>query len=125
MSTRIVIDMDGTELTGTLGDGEIASAITAALPATVRLSRWGDEYYGAIGLGMENEADATEVVEVGTLAYWPPGDAFCVFFGPTPASSGSESRAASAVTVVGSLDGEVAGTLHGMGGSVNAGLRKA
>ncbi len=123
MSTKIIIDIEGTELSGTLGDGELASAIAGALPTSVRLSRWGDEYYGAIGLNAENESDAREVVDVGTLAYWPPGDAFCIFFGPTPASSGDEARAASAVTVIGSLDGDVSETLRAMGASVTAAIR--
>jgi len=36
-----------------------------------------------------------EVVELGDLGYWPPGQAFCLFFGPTPASQGDEIRPAS------------------------------
>ncbi len=42
----------------------------------------------------------------GDLAYWPPGRAFCVFFGPTPASRGDEIRPAFAVTVIGKVDGD-------------------
>ena len=48
-----------------------------------------------------------EVVEMGDLGYWPPGRAFCIFFGTTPASQGDEIRPASAVTVVGKVQGEV------------------
>ena len=51
----------------------------------------------------EQEPDASDVVEVGDLAYWPPGLAFCVFFGRTPASQGNEVRAASPVNVVGRI----------------------
>jgi hypothetical protein len=40
-------------------------------------------------------------VQMGDLGYWPPGRAFCIFFGPTPASRGDEIRPASAVTVFG------------------------
>ena len=50
-----------------------------------------------------------EVVELGDLGYWPPGHAFCIFFGPTPASRGGEIRPASAVTVIGQIQGDAAG----------------
>jgi len=43
---------------------------------------------------------------MGDIAYWPPGNAFCIFFGPTPASTGSEIRPASAVNVVGKVKGD-------------------
>ena len=47
-----------------------------------------------------------ETVELGDLGYWPPGRAFCIFFGRTPASQGDEIRAASAVTVIGRVLGD-------------------
>jgi hypothetical protein len=47
-----------------------------------------------------------ETVDMGDLAYWPPGSAFCIFFGPTPMSRGSEIRPASAVNVFGRIDGD-------------------
>ena len=43
---------------------------------------------------------------MGDLGYWPPGKALCLFFGPTPASQGDEIRPASAVNVVGKLEGD-------------------
>jgi len=45
-------------------------------------------------------------VEVGEIAFWPPGNAFCIFWGPTPASSGSQPMAASPVNVLGKIDGD-------------------
>ena len=52
------------------------------------------------------EDDAQEVVEIGDVAYWPSGQALCVFFGHTPASRGDEIRPASAVNVIGSVEGD-------------------
>ena len=46
------------------------------------------------------------MVELGDLGYWPPGRAFCIFFGRTPASRGEEIRPASAVTVIGRVEGD-------------------
>jgi hypothetical protein len=82
-------------------------AIGAALPITARANTWGDEIYFSIGVTVKPE-HAQDVVERGALAYWPPGKAFCIFFGPTPASRGAESRAASPVTVFGRVVGDPA-----------------
>lgn len=73
-----------------------------ALPIESRLNRWGDEIYFSIGLDIKPE-NQMEIVEKGDLGYWPPGKAFCIFFGPTPASSNNEIRAASPVNVFGHL----------------------
>ena len=81
-----------------------ADAIWSALPIKARTNRWGDEIYFSIPvkIGMEN---AQQVVEKGDIGYWPPGNAFCIFFGLTPASSGDEIRAASPVNVFGKILG--------------------
>lgn len=79
-------------------------AIVAALPIKGRANRWGDEIYFNIGIGVPQE-NAKEIVEKGDLAYWPPGEAFCIFFGPTPASRGDEPKAASPVNVFGKILG--------------------
>jgi hypothetical protein len=102
-----------------LNDSPTARALMEKLPLTVDLSRWGEEFYGSVGLGKNPEAGARDVMEVGELAYWPPGDAFCVFFGPTPASSGDEPRAASEVTPIGRINGDPA-ALRSLGGRVRA-----
>jgi uncharacterized protein len=88
-----------------LNDSKTAGAIWDALPIEAKGQTWGDEIYFDIGLSARAEK-AREVVDVGDLAYWPPGQAFCIFFGPTPASRGDECRAASAVNVVGKIVGD-------------------
>jgi len=88
-----------------LNDSKTAGAIWDALPIEAKGQTWGDEIYFDIGLSAPAEK-AREVVDVGDLAYWPPGQAFCIFFGPTPASRGDECRAASAVNVVGKIVGD-------------------
>jgi hypothetical protein len=82
-----------------------ARAIWDALPVGARANTWGDEIYFFIPveIGAENQK---EVVEMGDLGYWPPGDAFCIFFGPTPASRGDEIRPASPVNVFGRITGD-------------------
>jgi hypothetical protein len=92
-------------LTAELDGSSTAEAILHALPIEASGNRWGDEIYFGIPVVAEAE-NAKEVVAVGDLAYWPPGRAFCIFFGPTPASRGNEIRPASPVNVVGRVLGD-------------------
>ena len=87
-----------------LNESQSAAAIWDALPIEARGSRWGEEIYFSIPLDLAPE-DPQEVVDSGDLAYWPPGNAFCIFFGRTPASVGDEVRPASPVNVVGRVQG--------------------
>jgi uncharacterized protein len=88
-----------------LNETKTAGAIWNALPLSTRGSTWGDEIYFAIPVSLGEDA-AAAVVGMGDLGYWPPGKAFCIFFGPTPASIGSEIRPASPVNVFGRLEGD-------------------
>jgi hypothetical protein len=82
-----------------------AKAIYEALPIKGNANLWGDEIY--FGIPVEaNPENGKSVVELGDLAYWPPGNAFCIFFGPTPMSRGDVIRPASAVNVFGKITGD-------------------
>lgn len=87
----------------TLYDNPTAEAIWAALPFTARGNRWGGEIYFEIPVRLPQAADARDLLEAGELGYWPVGHAFCIFWGPTPASRGDEIRAYSPVNVFGRL----------------------
>jgi hypothetical protein len=80
-------------------------AIRNAAPFEGRVSLWGEEIYFSTPARAAQEA-AQEVVEVGDVAYWPPGRALCIFFGPTPVSRGGEIRPASPVNVIGKVLGD-------------------
>lgn len=84
---------------------ETADVIWNALPLEGLANTWGSEIYFPIPVnqGLEN---AKEVVGLGDVCYWPPGNAFCIFFGKTPASRGEEIRAASPVNVFAKIEGE-------------------
>jgi len=125
MSADIVLTVDNEELRATLNDSPIATELADHLPTELRMSRWGDEYYGTIGLGMENDRETREEVEVGTLAYWPTGDSLCIFFGPTPVSVGDKPRAASSVSVIGMVGGENLSALKRLGTSVTVAISRA
>src|SRR5262249_1391448 len=101
----IRITAGGVSATATLTASKTADAIWAALPIEAKASPWGDDIYFDIGLAIVAESPK-ETVALGDLGYWPPGSAFCVFFGRTPASTGDEIRPASAVNVFGRVDGD-------------------
>jgi len=105
MKCAIRITAGGVSATGELNDSRAAAAIAARLPIRARAETWGDEIYFGTGLALEAESPQ-EVVALGDLGYWPPGQAFCIFFGPTPMSRGDEIRPASPVTVVGRVTGD-------------------
>ncbi len=88
-----------------LGDSKTARAIWDALPLSAKGETWGDEIYFSIPVHLKEESPK-DVVEMGDLGYWPSGNAFCIFFGPTPASRGDEIRPASPVNVFGRLAGD-------------------
>ncbi len=108
MPTAIRITAGHVEVQAELNDTRTAKAIADALPIDAYVHRWGGEIYSTIPVQMELEKGAREVVNPGELGYWPDGDAFCIFFGPTPASSGSEIRAASDVNIIGQVRGDMA-----------------
>ncbi len=88
-----------------LKNTKTAQTIWDALPITGRANTWGDEIYFSIPVNLKEE-NAQAVVGLGDLGYWPPGKAFCIFFGLTPSSRGDEIRPASPVNVFGRVLGD-------------------
>ncbi len=106
MSHAIVLTAGGVSLPARLEANPTGEAIWKALPLEARASRWGDEIYFEIPVSLEEAPDARQDMEVGELAYWPVGSAFCIFFGRTPASTGPRPRAYSNVNPCGKVDGD-------------------
>ena len=110
---RIRISDGEVAVVAALDGSDTADAVWDALPFTGRVQFWGDEIYFPIPVSATLAPEATDIVEKGAVAYWPPGSALCLFWGPTPASSGNECRAASAVNPIGMIQGD-AGVLAKM-----------
>jgi hypothetical protein len=107
MSSRAVrISVGDVVLDAELNESETAERVYRSLPIQGAAQRWGEEIYFEIPVDADEAADARDRLEVGELAYWPPGRAFCIFFGPTPASSAEEPRAASPVNPLGRVAGD-------------------
>lgn len=102
---KITITVNDVKMSAELNGSETAQKIWKTLPIEGSVNTWGDEIYFsiAVNVGLEN---AKVVVSEGDLGYWPPGNAFCIFFGTTPVSRGNEIRAASPVNIFGKIIGD-------------------
>ena len=107
MTQRITIKTANVSLDAELNNSATAKAILQALPIKENGNRWGGEIYFAIDIPQQLDNNSRDVVDKGELGYWPTGNAFCIFFGKTPASTGDEIRAASAVNIIGKVIGNV------------------
>ena len=105
MNRKIRIKAGAITVEAELNTTRTAQAIWEILPIEGRANLWGDEIYFSIPLSLELET-GQELVNIGELGYWPQGNAFCIFFGPTPVSQGDEIRPASPVTVFGKIRGD-------------------
>jgi hypothetical protein len=103
---KIKITAGNISETAVLLDNSTADAIWDALPIEAPYNTWGEEIYFEIPVYLDLAEDARETVDLGDLGYWPSGHAFCIFFGPTPISSGNEIRPASAVNIFGQITGD-------------------
>ena len=106
MARRIKVTAGKVEVIGELNETETADLIWKDLPFESQVNTWGDEIYFSVPIQVQLEDSAREVVELGDMGYWPPGNAFCIFFGPTPNSRGDEIRPASPVNVFGKVIGD-------------------
>jgi len=96
---KIITSSAGTFTAEFTGENPVtAEAVYSKLPIEGKANLWGDEIYFSLPVSLEVESPK-QFVEVGDIAYWPPGKAFCIFFGPTPASWDREIRPASPVNV--------------------------
>jgi uncharacterized protein len=103
---HIAIRIGTLSMEAELNDTPTAQKIAAALPLRTSFNTWGDEIYFAIPVNADLDDSAQEVVEVGDLGYWPPGKAWCIFFGQTPVSQPGKIMPASAVNVIGKVLGD-------------------
>ncbi len=103
MARKIRILVSDLKIEAELNESKTAQSVWDALPIEAKANLWGEEIYFAIPVKTGLEAGSREIVSAGELGYWPTGHAFCIFFGPTPASQGNEIRAASAVNIIGKV----------------------
>lgn len=105
MPVAISIIIAGVSVVAELNDSATDRKIAAKLPIESGFSTWGDEIYFSIPV-RHDEENGKDVVDLGELGYWPPGNAFCIFYGATPMSTEDEIRPASPVNPIGKVTGD-------------------
>ena len=103
---QIKIEFENIIIEADLNNSETANNIKKILPITNAVNIWGDEIYFPVDINDE-EIGAKEIVELGDIGYWPPGNAFCLFFGLTPLSQGDEIRPASPINIIGKIKSDI------------------
>lgn len=103
---QIRISWPAGHLTATLEETPTSKALMGALPISSAAHTWGEEVYFTTPVSPALEANAQQVVEPGTVAFWTDGDALALPYGPTPISRGAECRLASPCNVLGRIDGD-------------------
>jgi hypothetical protein len=102
MSNDIKLITGSLEFLISLNNTKTSLKILEALPFESTINRWGDEIYFKIPVYSELE-NGVEILDLGSVAYWPPGSSLCIFFGKTPISTGDKPQAASPVTIIGEI----------------------
>ncbi len=106
MHNKIIITAGDVSLEAELNDTPTARQVWEVLPVEGTANVWGEEIYFKIPVEASQASDAREEVEVGEMGYWPTGRALCIFFGPTPVSTGERPRAYSPVNILGRVLGD-------------------
>ena len=79
-------------------------AILDNLPIEVNINKWGQELYTDNTPIVAQQENAKSEVNLLDVAYWPEGNALCLFYGPTPISKDSgKILPYSAVNIVGRI----------------------
>jgi hypothetical protein len=78
-------------------------AILENLPIETSVNKWGQELYTGRTPIVAQEENAKSEVGLLDVAFWPEGNALCLFYGPTPISKVGKIVPASPVNIVGRI----------------------
>ena len=104
---EIIFDFGEFKISAELNDSPTSNTLYDQLPIEGISQIWGDEIYFSTNISIENDEWAKETVELGDIAFWPPGNAVCLFFGSTPVSGAGEIRPASPTNIMGKIKGDL------------------
>jgi hypothetical protein len=97
INERVLIKLDDSRSPNTV------KAILENLPIEVNINKWGKELYTDKTSITAHEENAKSEVNLLDVAYWPEGNALCLFYGPTPISKSDKIEPYSPVNIVGHI----------------------
>lgn len=80
--SHYIVRIDTYEFELQLNKEYSAQYFAEALSMGIDMKRWGDQIYGACQIPLGSYIGSTSAMQVGQLAYWPPGKTLCLFLGP-------------------------------------------
>jgi uncharacterized protein involved in tolerance to divalent cations len=101
--TDVMIAVGDLEVRAWLNGAGAARRLVEALPLASTVSLWGGEMYFPVPVD-EKLQNGRDTVNVGDIAYWPPGKAICVFLGDTPLGNTGVIRPLTPVEVIGRVE---------------------
>ena len=104
MARRITVRGEEAEITVELDEGPVANELWDRLPMQSDARLRGDQIHFPVLIPSAAEAPDREEIETGDVAYWPPEDALCLFFGETHARTDRESPVASVGRIVAGIE---------------------
>tara|TARA_B100000745_G_scaffold146110_1_gene95582 strand:- start:21 stop:416 length:396 start_codon:yes stop_codon:yes gene_type:complete len=90
-------------ISGILYDCAMANIVCDHVPLSGEVSLWSGGIYFATNIQCQELEDSNQAVDLDQIAYLPPGRAFYIFLGRTPASIGSQIHPGSLVNVFGEI----------------------
>ena len=106
MKHKISVNLPKSDIQIELDDSlatKTVRSILSNLPITTIIHVWGEELYTDPTPVISDAENSRDVVNLMDVAYWPPGKAICLFFGPTPIGKKGEIKPYSAVNVIGKI----------------------
>lgn len=85
---------------------ETEKRVLEQLPIKGLAQRWGEEIYFQVAFDIALQTGRQEC-ELGEIGFWPDGPAIAIFFGKTPASTGSNPKAYSPCNFFARLSGNI------------------
>lgn len=107
MNRNILIKLDDIQIKAELNESITADKILDSLPIESVGNLWGEEVYFRTDIVSQIDETAKVAVEIGDIAFWPPSNAICIFYGKTPVSTETEIKPASAVNIIGKVISDI------------------
>ncbi|MFM8659163.1 MAG: cyclophilin-like fold protein [Candidatus Nitrosotenuis sp.] len=106
MKHQILVKISTHSITLELDDSlapKTVSAFLSKLPFSLKANIWGKEIYTDPAPFSVQTENAKGMVELFDVAFWPPGNAICLFYGPTLLGTKGQIKPYSPVNVIGKI----------------------